>query len=141
MFINLYIKKQHVFLLRNNNLYTILYFCNQIEFDLESINQEFWLLFEPLNKYSMQYFTTESPVTITFRISPPNLHHQNFTANFRDSQNFRSFTRRVSPKTFHPQNLTFKESILISCDKRLPIRIPSKHMTSVRRLYDVPDVV
>ena len=35
--INLYTKKQHVFLLRNDHL-----FSNQIEFDLKSINQEFY---------------------------------------------------------------------------------------------------
>ena len=55
--INLYIKKQHVFLLRNDNLY--FYFSNQIEFDLKSINQEFLLFLKLLKKHSIQYFTIE----------------------------------------------------------------------------------
>ena len=55
--INLYIKKQHVFLLRNDDLY--FYFSNQIEFDLKSINQEFLLFLKLLKKHSIQYFTIE----------------------------------------------------------------------------------
>ena len=55
--INLYIKKQHVFLLRNDDLY--FYISNQIEFDLKSINQEFLLFLKLLKKHSIQYFTIE----------------------------------------------------------------------------------
>ena len=55
--INLYIKKQHVFLLRYDDLY--FYFSNQIEFDLKSINQEFLLFLKLLKKHSIQYFTIE----------------------------------------------------------------------------------
>ena len=43
LYINLYIKTQHVFLLRNDKFIFLLYFSNQIEFDLKSINQEFLL--------------------------------------------------------------------------------------------------
>ena len=53
LYINLYIKKQHVFLLRNGNLYSIYAF--QIKSSLKSINQEFLLLLKSLNKQSIQY--------------------------------------------------------------------------------------
>ena len=49
--------KQHVFLLRNDDLYSIYTF--QIEFDLKSINQEFVLFLKSLNKRSIHYFTIE----------------------------------------------------------------------------------
>ena len=44
-YINLCAKKQHFFLLLvfNDDLYSNLYISNQIEFDLKSINQEFFL--------------------------------------------------------------------------------------------------
>ena len=57
LYINLYIKKQHNFLLRNDDLYSIYTF--QIEFDLKSINQEFLLFLKLLKKHSIQYFTIE----------------------------------------------------------------------------------
>ena len=51
--INLHIKKQYVFLLRNDDFIFHLYFSNQIEFDLKSINQEFLSFCKPLNKDSL----------------------------------------------------------------------------------------
>ena len=57
LYINLYIRKQHVFLLRNGDLYFIYAF--QIKFDLKSINQEFLLFLKLLKKLSIQYFKIE----------------------------------------------------------------------------------
>ena len=51
----MYIKKQQVFLFRNDNLYSIYIF--QIEFDLKSISQEFLLFLKSLNKHYIEYFT------------------------------------------------------------------------------------
>ena len=50
LYIKLYIKKQHVFLLRDDDLYSIYTYSNQIEFD-----QEFLLFFKSLNKLCIQY--------------------------------------------------------------------------------------
>ena len=55
----LHIKKQHAFLLRNDDFKFHLYFSNQIEFNLKSINQEFLLFLKSLYKHSIQYFTIE----------------------------------------------------------------------------------
>ena len=57
LYIDLYINNQNVFLLRNDNLYSIYTFqiiSNQIEFGLTSINQEFRLFCKSLNKQSIQ---------------------------------------------------------------------------------------
>ena len=40
-------------------IYIHLYFSNQIEFDLKSIDQEFLLFLKSLSKQSIQYFITE----------------------------------------------------------------------------------
>ena len=52
LYINLYIKNQYIFLQRNDDLgfMSHLYFSNQIEFYLRSINQEFLLFRKSLNK-------------------------------------------------------------------------------------------
>ena len=52
LYINLYIKKEDVFLLLNDDLYSIYTF--QIK-----LNQEFLLFFKLLKKHSIQYFTVE----------------------------------------------------------------------------------
>ena len=57
LYINLYIKKQHLFLLRNDDLYFIYIF--QIKSSLKSISQEFLLFLKLLKKHSIQYFTIE----------------------------------------------------------------------------------
>ena len=51
-------KKEHVFLLRNDD-YIPFILSNQIEFDLKSINQEFLLFLKLLEKHSIKYFTIE----------------------------------------------------------------------------------
>ena len=50
-------KKQHVSLLRNGDLYLLFIF--EIEFDLQSINQEFQDFLRLLRKHSFQYFPLE----------------------------------------------------------------------------------
>ena len=57
-YINLHINKQHAFLLRNEDLYSI-YTLNQIGFGLTSINQEFLLFLKLLRQDSIQYLTIE----------------------------------------------------------------------------------
>ena len=44
--------------MRNDYIYSIfhLYFSNQIEFDLKSLNQAFLLFRKSLSKHSIQYF-------------------------------------------------------------------------------------
>ena len=49
LYINLYVKKQHVFLLRKRPFKFHLYFSNQIDLDLRSVNQEFILFRKSLN--------------------------------------------------------------------------------------------
>ena len=53
LYINLYIKKHTLFLLRNDGLFH-LYFSNQIEFNFQI--EEFISFFRSLNKHSIQYF-------------------------------------------------------------------------------------
>ena len=60
LYTKLYIKKQRMFLLRfAMTIYIHLYFSNQIEFDLKSIDQEFLLFRKSLNKQSIQYSINE----------------------------------------------------------------------------------
>ena len=54
LYIDLYIEKQHVFLLRSGDLHSI-----SNLFDLKSINGEFLLFFKLLKKHPIQYFTIE----------------------------------------------------------------------------------
>ena len=52
LYINLlYIKKQHFFYCARRFILFYLYFSNQIEFDLQSLNQEFLLFLELLKKH------------------------------------------------------------------------------------------
>ena len=56
--INFCIKRQPCFSIAQWQFIFHLYFSNQIKFDLESTNQEFFLLLKSLNKQSIQYFMT-----------------------------------------------------------------------------------
>ena len=58
-YINLYIEKQHVFLLRIEDFCSIYTFQIKSSFDLKSINQEFIVFLKLLKKHFIQYCTVE----------------------------------------------------------------------------------